>query len=82
MTTPNPDHGKDCVLCYNLEAHDEPQPFTDQDMYEALTSAQYLLGARRNSEVTTSAWGALSRDLNWLSMVADDRYQARRAAHV
>jgi hypothetical protein len=76
----NADHGRDCVLCFNSEEHEEPQAFTDQDLYQAITGAAYLLGSKRGTNVQTSAYGALSSDLNWLSMVADSRYQAARKA--
>lgn len=73
-------HGRDCVLCFHGEEHDEPQTFTDQHLYEAITGAAYLMGNRRNANVTASAYIALARELNWLALVAEDRYQAARKA--
>lgn len=76
------DHPRDCILCWNDEEHAvlDYKPMSNSDLFSAIQRAAYLMGNTHAAVVSTSAWAALSRDLNALALIADDRYQAARKA--
>lgn len=76
------DHPRDCKPCFYGDEHAvlDYAPMTDNDLFNAIQSCAYRLGTTHGSRVTTSDYAALSRTLNSLSLIADDRYQAARRA--
>lgn len=76
------DHPRDCFNCYSNVEHAvlDYTPMTDQELFEAVEASAYLLGNSRAANVSSSNYSALSRALNNLALIADDRYQAARKA--